>query len=276
MEQLEGKVVVVTGGASGIGLAVAQRFAAEGARLVLADIEGPALERAAATFGDGAEVVTVVTDVSKADEVDALRDTALDAFGAVHVVCNNAGVGGGGPMSEIDLAAWHWVLGVNLWGVVHGVRSFLPLLLEQGEGHIVNTASVAGLYSAPFMGPYNVSKYGVVSLSETLAVELALTGSPVGVSVLCPSWVKTNIATSTRNRPAGEGPAPSPEDDAALAEIIDHFLTTGMEADDVADHVIEAVRTNTFWILTHLETPSAVQARTDAIIGREPPPVLMH
>jgi NAD(P)-dependent dehydrogenase (short-subunit alcohol dehydrogenase family) len=276
MEELTGKVVVVTGGASGIGLAVAQRFAEEGARLVLADIEGPALERAAATFADGTEVVTVLTDVSKGPEVDALRDAALDSFGAVHVVCNNAGVGGGGPMSEIDVATWEWVLGVNLWGVVHGVRAFLPVLLEQGEGHIVNTASVAGLYSAPFMGPYNVSKYGVVSLSETLAVELALTGSPVGVSVLCPSWVKTNIATSTRNRPTGDGPAPSPEDEAALAEIIDHFLSTGMEAGDVADHVVEAVRTNTFWILTHETTADNVEKRVRSMTERTPPPFLEH
>ena len=275
MEQLEGKVVVVTGGASGIGLAVAHRFATEGARLVLADIEAPALEAAAASFPTGAEVVTVVTDVSQADQVDALRDRAIDAFGSVHVVCNNAGVGGGGPMQDLTLGDWDWVLGVNLWGVIHGVRTFLPLLLEQGEGHIVNTASVAGLYSAPFMGPYNVSKYGVVSLSETLAVELAMAESPVGVSVLCPSWVKTNIATSTRNRP-DDGAAPTAEEQAGIAAVIEHFLTTGMEAADVADHVVEAVRTSTFWILTHDETPAAVEQRTRAILERGAPPLLMH
>jgi NAD(P)-dependent dehydrogenase (short-subunit alcohol dehydrogenase family) len=275
MEQLEGKVVVVTGGASGIGLAVAHRFAAEGARLVLADIEAPTLDEAAASFAPGAEVVTVVTDVSKADQVDALRDRAVEAFGAVHVVCNNAGVGGGGPMQDLKLSDWEWVLGVNLWGVIHGVRTFLPVLLEQGEGHIVNTASVAGLYSAPFMGPYNVSKYGVVSLSETLAVELAMAESPVGVSVLCPSWVKTNIATSTRNRP-DDGSTPTAEEQASVAAIVEHFLTTGMEATDVADHVVEAVRTNTFWILTHDETPGAVEQRTRAILERTAPPLLMH
>jgi NAD(P)-dependent dehydrogenase (short-subunit alcohol dehydrogenase family) len=275
MEQLEGKVVVVTGGASGIGLAVARRFSGEGARVVLADIEAPALEAAAAGFGEDAEVLTVVTDVSKAEQVDALRDETVDAFGAVHVVCNNAGVGGGGPMQDLELADWEWVLGVNLWGVIHGVRTFLPLLLEQGEGHIVNTASVAGLYSAPFMGPYNVSKYGVVSLSETLAVELAMGESPVGVSVLCPSWVKTNIATSTRNRPDDGTPA-DPEAQAGLAQIVEHFLTTGMEADDVAEHVVEAVRTGTFWILTHEETPAAVEQRTRAMLERSAPPLLMH
>ncbi|MCD9623323.1 SDR family NAD(P)-dependent oxidoreductase [Rhabdothermincola salaria] len=275
MDQLEGKVVIVTGGASGIGLAVAHRFAAEGARLVLADIEAPALDEASASFAPGAEVVTVVTDVSEADQVDALRDRAIEAFGAVHVVCNNAGVGGGGPMQDLTLSDWDWVLGVNLWGVIHGVRTFLPHLLEQGEGHIVNTASVAGLYSAPFMGPYNVSKYGVVSLSETLAVELAMAESPVGVSVLCPSWVKTNIATSTRNRP-DDGSAPTAEEQAGIAAIVEHFLTTGMEATDVAEHVVEAVRTNTFWILTHDETPGAVEQRTRAILERAAPPLLMH
>ncbi|MCU0309441.1 MAG: SDR family NAD(P)-dependent oxidoreductase [Acidimicrobiales bacterium] len=276
MEQLEGKVVVVTGGASGIGLAVARHFAAEGARLVLADIEGPALAEAAASFPAGTEVVTSVTDVASGAEVEALRDRALDAFGAVHVVCNNAGVGGGGPMQDVSVADWEWVLGVNLWGVIHGVRTFLPLLLEQGEGHIVNTASVAGLFAAPYMGPYNVSKYGVVALSETLAVELAMASSPVGVSVLCPSWVKTNIATSRRNRPADGGPPTSPEEEAGIAAIVEHFLTTGMEAEEVAGAVVDAVRTSTFWILTHDDTPDAVRRRTQAILDREPPPLLMH
>ncbi len=276
MEELEGKVVVVTGGASGIGLAVARHFADAGARLVLADIEVGALEAAAASFADGVEVVTSVTDVSVGAQVDELRERALDAFGAVHVVCNNAGVGGGGPMNDIKVADWEWVLGVNLWGVVHGVRAFLPLLLEQGEGHIVNTASVAGLYAAPFMGPYNVSKYGVVALSETLAVEMALSDAPVGVSVLCPSWVKTNIATSARNKPAGGGPAPTAEEEAAIAGIIQHFLSTGMEADDVGAAVVDAVRTKTFWILTHDETPEAVRRRTQAILERDAPPLLTH
>lgn len=274
MEHMEGKVAVVTGAASGIGLAVTRAFAAEGMKVVMADIEVPALESAAASLRDaGAEVATMVVDVSKPEQVDALRDHALGSFGAVHVVCNNAGVGGGGPMTAIDVGASEWILGVNLWGVIHGVRAFLPLLTEQGEGHIVNTASVAGLYSAPFMGPYNVSKYGVVSLSETLAVELALESSPVGVSVLCPSWVKTNIATSGRNRPDGGLAA---DEEAALAEIIDHFLSTGLEADDVAAHVVEAVRTNTFWILTHPETPAQVEQRAASIVGRTPPPLLTH
>ena len=276
MEQLAGKVVVVTGGASGIGLAVARHFGAEGARLVLADIEQGALEAAAASFDGSVEVVTSVTDVSSGADVEALRDRALDAYGAVHVVCNNAGVGGGGPLQDVSIADWEWVLGVNLWGVIHGVRTFLPLLLEQGEGHIVNTASVAGLYAAPYMGPYNVSKYGVVSLSETLAVELSMTASPVGVSVLCPSWVKTNIATSRRNRPSDGGPAPSPEEEEGIAQIIEHFLTTGMEVDEVATAVVDAVRTHTFWILTHDETPEQVRRRTKAILDGDAPPLLTH
>jgi NAD(P)-dependent dehydrogenase (short-subunit alcohol dehydrogenase family) len=273
VEQLEGKVAVVTGAASGIGLAMAQAFAGEGMAVVMADIEAPALEEAAASMPPGAEVTTTVADVSSYEQVEAVRTHALGSFGAVHVVCNNAGVGGGGPMAEIDLDTWSWILGVNLWGVIHGVKAFLPGLLEQGEGHIVNTASVAGLYSAPFMGPYNVSKFGVVTLSETMAVELSSSGAPVGVSVVCPSWVRTNIATSVRNRPGAEL---DDEGTAALKEIVEHFLTTGIEPHDVARQVVEAVRSGTFWVLTHPETPDAVRARTASILDGTPPPMLMH
>ena len=273
MHEMDGKVAVVTGGASGIGLAMARAFSDEGMKLVLADIEGPALEAAAASFPAGAEVVTVVADVAAPEQVDAIRDRALEAFGAVHVVCNNAGVGGGGPMAEIDLDNWSWILGVNLWGVVHGVRTFLPLLTEQGEGHIVNTASVAGLFAAPYMGPYNVSKYGVVALSETLAVELQMTSSPVGVSVVCPSWVKTNIATSARNRPGG---GLDEEQASALQGIIQHFLDTGIEAEDVAAGVVQAVKEQRFWVLTHDDTPAGVESRARSIIDGTPPPMLMH
>lgn len=274
MEQLEGKVAVVTGAASGIGLAMARAFAERGTKVVMADIEAPALEAAAESLrASGAEVTTSVVDVSKPEQVDALRDHALDAFGAVHVVCNNAGVGGGGAMTEIDLSNWSWILGVNLWGVIHGVKSFLPLLVEQGEGHIVNTASVAGLFSAPFMGPYNVSKYGVVALSETISAELQMSQSAVGVSVLCPSWVKTNIATSARNRPDG---GLSEEEGSALAGIIEHFLETGIEPEQVAADVVDAVTTGRFWILTHPDTPQAVEARAATIVSGGQPPLLMH
>ena len=271
MEQLTGKVAVITGAASGIGLAMAQRFGAEGMKLVLADIETDALAEAAASLPSSVEYVTTMCDVSKGEQIEALRATAIDAFGAVHLVCNNAGVGGGGAMSEMNVDDWKWVIDVDLWSVIHGVRVFLPGLIEQGEGHIVNTASVAGLFSAPFMGPYNVAKYGVVALSETLCNELNMTHSPVGVSVLCPSWVKTNIGTSARNKPGGP-----PVDADALSEIINTFLEQGIEASDVADAVVAAVKSKTFWIITHDDTDAAVSLRTRSILDRTDPPQLMH
>src|SRR5438270_2220448 len=182
MQDLKGKVAVVTGAASGIGNAMATRFAEEGMRVVLADIEEGPLADAEKRLGDGgATVLGVPTDVSKGDQVDALAARTFDAFGTAHVVCNNAGVATGGPMWTLTESDWAWVLGVNLWGAIHGVRAFVPRLVEQGEGHVVNTASMAGLTSAPMMGPYNVSKHGVVTISETLAAELALHGSPVKV-----------------------------------------------------------------------------------------------
>jgi NAD(P)-dependent dehydrogenase (short-subunit alcohol dehydrogenase family) len=271
VENLEGKVVVITGAASGIGLAMAHRFAAEGMKLVLSDVEAKTLETAVAGLPAGTEVVSMRCDVSKGEQVDALRDFAVASYGSVHLVCNNAGVGSGGAMAELNLTDWEWVLGVNLWGVIHGVRAFLPLLVEQGEGHIVNTASVAGLFAAPYMGAYNVSKYGVVALSETLFNELAMANPNVHVSVLCPSWVKTNIATATRNHPDGE-----PADAGAIAEVIETFISRGIEPADVADQVAEAVKVNRFWIITHEDTPAAVTQRMESILQDGTPPMLMH
>jgi NAD(P)-dependent dehydrogenase (short-subunit alcohol dehydrogenase family) len=273
VEDLSGKVAVVTGGASGIGRALANRFAVEGMKLVLADVEGDALASAAAALAPSAEVVTVVADVSKVEQVEEIRRSALEAFGAVHLVCNNAGVGAGGPIESVSLDDWEWILGVNLWGVIHGVRTFLPLLQDQGEGHIVNTASVAGLFSAPYMGPYNASKYGVVAISETLFNELAIAESNVGVSVLCPSWVKTRIAESSRNRPGGPG---DPEEAAAITAVINDFISTGKEPAEVAEAVLEAVRVRRFWILTHDDTRAAVSARAASILDDGTPPLLMH
>jgi NAD(P)-dependent dehydrogenase (short-subunit alcohol dehydrogenase family) len=242
-------------------------------RLVLADIEEDVLAKVSESLPAGTEVVTVRTDVARPEQVEALRDAALDAFGAVHVLCNNAGVGSGGPMATLPLSDWEWVLGVNLWGVIHGVRAFLPVMEEQGEGHIVNTASAAGLFAAPYMGPYNVSKYGVVALSETLFQELRAGESPVGVSVLCPSWVKTNIASSSRNRPGGHE-TPAGED--VVAGVISDFLATGIEPGEVADKVAEAVKSRTFWILTHDDTAAAITLRTRSLLEGTDPPSLLH
>lgn len=252
MQDLHGKVAVVTGGASGIGKALARRFASEGARVVIGDVEAAALERAVSELrASGADVEGVVTDVTDPAQMQALGDAAVAAFGGVHVFCNNAGVGGGGLSWEMPLSTWEWVIGVNLWGVIHGVRTFVPLLMQQTEAHIVNTASVAGLVAAPFMGPYNASKHAVVAISETLHHELAMSAPQVKVSVLCPGWVNTKIAESARNRPEHlkEGAAP----DADAAALLRGFLEQGMPPDEVAAKVLAAMREERFWILTHDE-----------------------
>ena len=272
MRDLQGKVGVVTGGASGIGKAVAAKAAAEGMKVVIADIEEGALKEAERELsGGGAEVLAVVCDVAEADSVRGLRDRALDRFGAVHLVHNNAGVGLGGPIWEVPESDWRWILGVNLWGVVHGMAAFVPLLVEQGEGHVVNTASIAGLASAPFLGPYNASKQAVVAMSETLYKDLQAGGvTGVGVSVLCPGFVRTRIAESDRNRPAWapdrevEG---APEMRAAIQAMVEGGITTA----SVADAVLDAVRNDTFYILTHPELDEAVRTRFEDILGRRPP-----
>ena len=203
MEDLQGKVAVITGGASGIGRAVAEKAAAEGMKIVIADIEeGPLKEAEGELTGQGAEAIGVVTDVSDAASVRELRDRALERFGAVHLVHNNAGIGTGGPIWDFSEEDWRWIIGVNQWGVIHGIATFVPLLMEQGEGHVVNTASIAGLTTTAFLGPYHATKFAVVAMSEVLYKDLQTAGSPVGVSVLCPGFVQTRIAESDRNRPA--------------------------------------------------------------------------
>ena len=272
MEHLQGKVAVITGGASGIGKAVAAKAAAEGMKVVIGDIEEGALKEAERDLAaDRTDVLAVVTDVSDAASVRALRDRALDRFGAVHLVHNNAGVGTGGPIWEVPEADWRWILGVNLWGVVHGIATFVPLLIEQGEGHVVNTASIAGLTTAPFLGPYNATKQAVVAISETLYKDLQIAGiAGIGVSVLCPGFVQTRIAESDRNRP---GWAPdrdvegAPEMRAAIQAMVDGGIPTAA----VADRVLDAVRTDTFYILTHPELNEAVRTRFDDIVEGRPP-----
>jgi len=278
MQELEGKVAVVTGGASGIGLAMGTRFAQAGMKVLLADIEAGALDDAAAPLrAAGHDVRTEVCDVSDADDMDDLGDAVIETFGAVHVVCNNAGVSGGGLLQDITVKDWQWILGVNLWGVIHGVRVFLPKLLEQGEGHIVNTGSVLGLHTAPFTGPYAVSKFGVVSLSEVLFHELSLQATDVGVSVLCPGWVSTNLYAADRNRPEQLRDAPTSTDpdnptaEPAISEVLKGVMAAGIDPAEVAERVLAAVQTKQFYVLTHDESAVAVQARMDAIIGGTDP-----
>ncbi|MEW6268665.1 MAG: SDR family NAD(P)-dependent oxidoreductase [Thermodesulfobacteriota bacterium] len=272
MRELRGRVAVVTGAASGIGRALAARFAADGMRVCLADVERGPLERAAEEIAAaGAEILAVPTDVARAADVEALREHVLARFGAVHVVCNNAGVSLGGPVWEASLDDWRWVLGVNLWGVIHGVRTFVPLLVAQDEGHVVNTASMAGLTSNAGSGVYNVSKHGVVTLSETLYRDLAARGARVGVSLLCPSFVATSILDSARNRQREVGGdatrAPAPSADARRR------IVRGLAPSEVAERVVDAIRAERFWVLTHPETVDRVRRRLeDVVAGRNPGP----
>lgn len=270
MEQLQGKVAVITGGASGIGWAMAERLAAAGMKIALADIEkGPLDEAVSRLTQAGTDAIGVPTDVSDGDQMDALGERVLDHYGAVHVICNNAGVGGGGTMWELTTADWQFVLGVNLWGVIHGVRVFCKHLVAQGEGHIVNTASMAGLVSVPAMGPYNVTKHGVVTLSETLYGELSNAAAGVGVSVLCPGFVNTRIYESQRNRPVGlsNGVADvDPEDAAKRRQMAARFFASAMPAADVAERVHDAVVNDHFYILTHEGSTAGVERRLTNIV----------
>jgi NAD(P)-dependent dehydrogenase (short-subunit alcohol dehydrogenase family) len=272
MKELGGKVAVVTGAASGIGRALSEAFAAEGMHVVMADIEDDALAAAAKEVGEsGTKVLAVRTDVSKGDDVDALAARTVDEFGTFHVVCNNAGVGSGGTMWELTEADWAWVLGVNLWGVIHGIRAFVPRLVEQNEGHVVNTGSIAGLTSAPMMGPYNASKHAVVTISETLQRELALNASTVRVSVLCPGFVQTRIAESDRNRPDHLRNPVEPEMNEVGRELLKQIIASGLPAAEVARQVVDAVKQERFYVLPHPEMKSIVRTRMDDILEERAP-----
>lgn len=256
MDDLQGKVAVITGGASGIGRALAERFAAEGMKLVLADIDEVTLRTTEVQLAEGgAEVHTVLCDTSLEAEVQALADAAMTRFGGAHVLCNNAGVIGKGDAWRSPMSVWDWVVGINLYGVIHGIRAFLPIMEDQGEGHIVNTASMAGLVAVPGAAAYNVTKTGVVALSEGLYLELKATGSPVRVSALCPGFVRTNLARGQKWQDrlgSDPGAAQTPMAqlmDAALVQGIDE----GIDAADVASAVVDAIRAEQFWILTHAD-----------------------
>jgi len=244
-------------------------------RVVTGDIEDVALEKAVADLPAGADVRPVVADVSRIEDVERLRDEGLEAYGQVDVVCNNAGVAAAGLGWEVTLEDWSWVLGVNLMGVVHGVRTFVPLFLEQGRGHVVNTASMAGLLSSPFMGPYNVAKHGVVTLSETIQAELQMSGAPVGVSVLCPGWVDTRIGEADRNRPhAQPGADAEPTVDAAVTrELMSSLLANGLPPSEVAAQVVDAVRTNRFYVFTHPDWMPVAERRFQRIVAGDPPEI---
>jgi NAD(P)-dependent dehydrogenase (short-subunit alcohol dehydrogenase family) len=263
MREFQGRVAVVTGAASGIGLATATRFAQEGMRVVLADIEPKPLDAAVSTLAEqGHEVLGVATDVSELSAIEHLAAQALSAFGQVNVLHNNAGVVRAGKLEELSVADWEWVLGVDLWSVIYGVKTFLPLIRAAGEGHIVNTASSSGLQSANDLGPYNVAKFGVVALTETLHLELTSENSPIGASVLCPGAVATRITESGRNRPDAAADTETNEQFNSFASLI---VAEGLTPETVAEQVVEAIRSQEFWILPHTDWIDVLRERVDGM-----------
>ena len=253
MRSLRGRTAVVTGAASGIGRALARRLARAGMNLVLADVDLPRLR---AVAGEIPGALAVRTDVSRAADVEALAAKAYARFGAVHLLCNNAGIADSGPIWEVPLPRFRRVLAVNLWGAIHGCRAFVPRMLAQGgPGHVLNTASMAGLLTPPMAGAYSVSKHAVVALSEALVQDLALRGASIGVSVLCPGWVATRLLAS------------APAVDPLVRALVAH----GLSPDAVAVQTVRAVREGRFYVLTHPALTKAIKARAERIVsGRFP------
>lgn len=273
MKILKGKVAAVTGAASGLGRSMALAFAAEGMDIALADVD---LQNVSSVEKEvrarGARAFAMRVDVSKAAEVEAFAERAVQELGAVHVVCNNAGVSPLGAVWENTLADWQWILGVNLWGVIHGVRAFTPRLIAQNEGHIVNTASVAGLISPPGSGAYNVTKHAVVTFSESLYHDLRERNSAVGVSVLCPAYVPTRITESERNRPSDLLVSEKSAATLARESMLKKAVASGkLSADQVAQAVVAAVREERFYILTHPRIKGAIRARMEDILEERAP-----
>lgn len=276
MEHFEGKVAVITGAGSGFGREFARLGTKLGMRLVLADVQQDALdETLAEVSAAGAQAIARRVDVSKGEEIDALARATLDAFGGVHLVFNNAGVGGaGGLLWESSARDWQWVLGVNLWGVIHGVRTFTPLMLDAAKrdpayrGHIVNTASMAGLLNPPLMGSYNVSKHAVVSLTESLYQDLSLVTQQVACSVLCPYFVPTGIAQAQRNRPADlVNDAPPTLSQRVSRGLSEKAVSSGkVSAEQVAGMVFDAIREEQFYIFSHPQALDRVKARAEDIV----------
>jgi NAD(P)-dependent dehydrogenase (short-subunit alcohol dehydrogenase family) len=272
MELEAGKVAVVTGAASGIGYALAERFARSSMHVVLADIEAAALDDAAERIAaHGVDALAVVTDVSSEAAVQALAASAVERFGSVHLVCNNAGVVSKADPWAGPLSTWEWVMGVNFWGIVHGIRAFLPLLIEGGGGHIVNTASIAGLMPG-FGASYDASKHAAVAISEDLFLDMRQTGVPVGVSVLCPGWVRTDLMRAERNWPTAQGEVP--DDGVAFAVMGKHVERALAEATTpaaIADAVADAVIDDRFWVLPHDDFLELAVARWELITQKLDP-----
>ena len=277
LTEFEGRVAVVTGAASGIGKAMCERFAREGMKVVLADIEGDQLRETGREIESlGAEVLTFRTDVSQPDELSRLAEATLDRFGKVHVLCNNAGVFAGGRTWEAVGTDWDWVLSVNLFGVLHGIRAFVPTMIEQNEpAHVVNTCSMAGLINMPLSGAYNVSKHAALSLTETLYHELKSLDTPVGCSALCPELIRTGIGRSERNRPPHlKRPEDSGTPEQALVEeAIRMSIESGIDPSFMADRVVQGIREDRFYLLAEEETiwDHACRTRLEDIRTRRNP-----
>ncbi|MGH1358248.1 MAG: SDR family oxidoreductase [Burkholderiaceae bacterium] len=275
LKEFKNQVAVVTGAGSGFGREFAMTAARRGMKLVLADIQADALARTAATLNDmGVEFKTQVTDVGDFDQVEALRDTCLSAYGVPQLLFNNAGVAKGGLLWEHGIADWEWVLRVNLWGVIHGVRAFVPAMVDADKpAHVVNTASVAGLLSAPSLGIYNVSKHGVVTLSETLFHDLRMVKSAVGVSVLCPAFVPTGIDQSERNRPEALASKEAETQSMKQAQALTSKAVKAgrITAPEVAQTTFTAIEEDQFYIITHDKIMDSVKLRLDDVAGRTNP-----
>jgi len=277
LTEFEGRVAVVTGAASGIGKALCERFAREGMKVVMADVENDQLREAAREIETlGSEILAVRTDVSQADDLSALAEATLERFGKVHVLCNNAGVFAGGRTWEAIGTDWEWVLGVNVYGVLYGIRAFVPIMLEQNEpAHVVNTCSMAGLINTPFSGAYNVSKHAALSLTETLYHELNTLETPVGVSALCPELIRTGIGRSERNRPAHlkrPDDAGTPEQEM-VETVIRTSIDSGISPSVMADRVFEGIKEDRFYLLAEEDTNwiQACRTRLDDIRERRNP-----
>jgi len=267
MKDMQDRVAVVTGGASGIGLGMARAFAGAGMKLVIADLDAGALKQALEELtAAGAEVVGRSCDVSKLEEVEALADLAIESYGGVNVLCNNAGVGIPTATHKMKLDDWRWIIDVDLWGPIYGVNVFLPLIEEQGEGHINATSSMAGLVAGQMMGAYNVAKHGVVALMTTLERDLRGRNSPVTASVLCPGPINTAISRhSVEFRPGQEKPKEDSRTAGRAARQIQAILEQGMDPDEVGRMVLEAIQAGEFWILTHPRWTKAIQNQLDAM-----------
>jgi len=281
MKEFKDKVAVITGAASGIGLGIARRAAKEGMKVVVADIEKDALEKTREELKEsGTDVISVLADVSKSENIENLAKKTIDAFGEVHLLCNNAGVAAPGPLWESILSDFSWVIGVNLWGVIHGIRTFIPIMLQQdNECHIVNTSSINGILPGdPFIAIYSITKHGIVSLSESLRASFAQNKAKIGISVFCPALVNTRIADSERNRPAefrGEEYMPSMDRFIHNHPKVENFVRgfeklweKGSPADQSGDIVFEAIKNNIFYIFTAigLVWKKGMKSRFDRIL----------